>query len=63
MSKFAEMPLTTSDVSRGSNNPETTIRYWASRNLLDHAKTPSGQRIFAPRAVDQAKALRAKRMR
>jgi len=55
--------LTTSALSFASETCESTIRFWTQRKLLDHVKTTTGQAIYPPVAVKQARALRARRKR
>lgn len=44
-----------------TQTPESTIRYWTGRNLLDHRITTTGQRIYPASAAKQARGLRARR--
>ena len=62
-SNAKERWLTTSALACATKNPESTVRYWTQRNLLEHMKTTTGQAIYSPAAVEQARALRAKRKR
>jgi DNA-binding transcriptional MerR regulator len=55
--------FTMSAVSRAADVPESTIRNWSDRKLLDCDRDSAGRRLYGVDAIERARELREERTR